>query len=52
MPRVAVSIAHRLSRAEAKRRIETLPEDECTDPAAYGSVGAELDTVATIVKGA
>lgn len=35
-----------------ERRIEALPQDECTDPAAYGSVSAELDTVATLVKGA
>jgi hypothetical protein len=38
--------------ARIERQIEALPEDECTDPAAYGSVAAGLDTVATLMKGA
>ncbi len=44
--------ALRAQLARIEKRIEALPEDECTDPAAYGSVSAELDTVATLVKGA
>jgi hypothetical protein len=38
--------------ARIEKRIEALPEDDCTDPAAYGSVAAELDSVAALVKGA
>jgi hypothetical protein len=38
--------------AQIERQIEALPDDVSTDPAAYGSVAAELDTVATFVKGA
>ena len=37
--------------AQILSKIEGLPEDECTDPAAYGFVGAELDNVTTLVKG-
>ena len=32
-------------------RIEALPDDERTDPAAYGAVQAELDTADSLVKG-
>ena len=34
-----------------EQQIEALPEDEGTDPAAYGSVAAVLDTVETLMKG-
>jgi hypothetical protein len=34
-----------------ERQIEALPEDERTDPAAYGCIGAELDHLATLAKG-
>jgi len=51
-PQLKGKAALRASLARIERRIEALPEDECTDPAAYGSVAAELDTVATLVKGA
>ncbi len=51
-PEVKGKAALRSYLARIERRIEALPEDECTDPAAYGAVGAELDTVAAIVKGA
>ena len=51
-PQLKGKAALRAYLARIERRIEALPEDECTDPAAYGSVGAQLDTVATIVKGA
>lgn len=51
-PQLKGKAALRANLARIERRIEALPEDECTDPAAYGSVGAELDTVATLVKGA
>lgn len=51
-PQLKGKAALRAYLARIERRIEALPEDECTDPAGYGSVGAELDTVATIVKGA
>jgi hypothetical protein len=51
-PKLNGKAALRAYLARIERRIEALPEDECTDPAAYGSVGAELDTVATLVKGA
>ncbi len=49
-PRGKAALRATLQRIE--RQIEALPEDECTDPAAYGSVGAELDTVETLAKGA
>jgi len=51
-PKLKGKAALRAQLARIERRIEALPEDECTDPAAYGSIGAELDTVATLVKGA
>lgn len=51
-PKLKGKAALQAQLARIERRIEALPEDECTDPAAYGSVGAELDTVATLVKGA
>ena len=38
--------------ARIQGRIAALPDDERTDPAAYGSVQAELDTVESLVKGA
>ena len=49
-PKGKAALRAQLVRIE--RRIEALPEDECTEPAAYGSVGAALDTFATLVKGA
>ncbi len=49
-PRGKAALRATLRRIE--RQIESLPEDECTDPAAYGSVGAQLDDIATLVKGA
>jgi len=51
-PKLKGKAALRVQLARIERRIEALPEDECTDPAEYGSVSAELDTVATLVKGA
>jgi hypothetical protein len=51
-PQLKGKAALRAYLARIEQPIEALPEDECTDPAAYGSVGAKLDTVATIVKGA
>jgi hypothetical protein len=51
-PQLRGKAALRAQLGRIERRIEALPEDECTDPAAYGSVGAELDSVATLVKGA
>ncbi len=51
-PKLKGKAALRAQLARIEKRIEALPEDECTDPAAYGSVSAELDTVATLVKGA
>lgn len=51
-PKLKGKAGLRAQLARIERRIEALPEDECTDPAAYGSVSAELDTVATLVKGA
>ena len=51
-PKLKGKAALRAQLARIQRRIEALPEDECTDPAAYGSASAELDTVATLVKGA
>ena len=51
-PKLKGKAALRAQLAQIERQIEALPEDECTDPAAYGSVSAELDTVATLVKGA
>ena len=51
-PKLKGKAALRAQLARIERRIEALPEDECTDPAAYGSVSAELDTVATLVNGA
>jgi hypothetical protein len=51
-PKLKGKAALRAYLARIERRIEALPENECTDPAAYGSVATELDTVATIVKGA
>ena len=50
-PKLKGKSALRWQLARIERLIEALPEDECTDPAAYGCVGAELDTVATLVKG-
>jgi len=50
-PKPKGKAALRAQLARIERAIEALPEDECTDPAAYGSVAAELDTVATLVKG-
>jgi hypothetical protein len=49
-PKGKAALRVQLDRIE--RLIEALPEDERTDPAAYGSVGAALDGVATLVKGA
>jgi|GEM_PF-3454351 len=49
-PRGKAALRATLKRIE--RQIEALPEVECTDPAGYGCVGAELDAVATSVKGA
>jgi hypothetical protein len=49
-PRGKAALRATLRRIE--RQIEALPEDECTDPAAYGSVGVELDTLETLTKGA
>jgi len=37
--------------ARIQGRIEALPDEERTDPAAYGSVQAELDDVDSLVKG-
>jgi hypothetical protein len=51
-PKLKGKAALRAQLTRIERLIEALPEDECTDPAAYGSVGAALDTVATLVKGA
>jgi hypothetical protein len=51
-PKLKGKTALRAQLARIEKRIEALPEDECTDPAAYGSVSAALDTVATLVKGA
>jgi len=51
-PQLKGKAALRAYLARIERRIEGLPEDECTNPAAYGSVAAELDTIASIVKGA
>jgi hypothetical protein len=48
-PQLKGKAALRAHLIRIERRIEALPEDECTDPAAYGSVGAELDTIATRV---
>ena len=50
-PKLKGKAALRARLAQVERRIEALPEDECTDPAAYGSVAVEIDTVATLVKG-
>ncbi len=50
-PRPKGKAALRVQLARIERLIEALPEDERTDPAAYGSVGAALDTVATLGKG-
>jgi hypothetical protein len=49
-PKPNAKAALRAQLARIDREIEALPEDECTDPAAYGSVSARLDTVATLVK--
>jgi hypothetical protein len=49
-PQGKAALRSQLARIE--QRIEALPEDECTDPAAYGCIGAALETVATLVKGA
>jgi hypothetical protein len=38
--------------ARIERQIEALPESELTNPAEYGSVGAALDAIEAIVKGA
>jgi hypothetical protein len=51
-PKLTGKAALRARLAQIGKRIEALPEDGCTDPAAYGSVSAELDSVATLVKGA
>ena len=51
-PKLKGKAALRAHLARIEKRIEALPEDECTDPAAYGSVSAELDTIATLLKGA
>jgi hypothetical protein len=51
-PKLKGKAALRAQLARIERRIEALPDDECTDPAAYGSVSAELDAVSTLVKGA
>jgi hypothetical protein len=51
-PQLKGKAALRAQLARIATRIEALPEDECTDPASYGSVAAELDTVATLVEGA
>jgi len=51
-PKLRGKAALRAQLGRIGMRIEALPEDECTDPAAYGSVGAEIDSVATLVKGA
>jgi len=51
-PKLKGKAALRAYLARIERRIEALPEDDYSDPAAQGSVAAELDIVATIVKGA
>ena len=50
-PKLKGKAALRAQLALIEKHIEALPDDECNDPAAYGSVSAELDTVATLVKG-
>jgi hypothetical protein len=51
-PKLKGKAALRAQLARIERLIDALPENECTDPAAYGCVAAELDAVATVVKGA
>ncbi len=51
-PKPTGKAALRVLLARISQRIEALPEDETTDPAAYGSIGAALDTVETLAKGA
>jgi len=51
-PQLKGKAALRAQLAQIERRIEALPEAECTDPAAYGSVSDRLDNVSTLVKGA
>jgi len=49
-PKLKGKAALRAQLARIEKRIEALPEDECTDPAAYGSVSAALDAVATLAE--
>jgi len=51
-PKLTGKAALRMQLAQVERAIDDLPEDESTDPAAYGSVGAKLATLATLAKGA
>ena len=51
-PKLKGKAALRAQLAQIEKQIDALPEHDCTDPAAYGSVAAALDTIATLVKGA
>ncbi len=50
-PKPSGKAALRAYLARIERRIEALPEEESKDPAAYGSVAAELDTASQLAKG-
>ena len=51
-PKPSGKAAMRALFASIQGRIEALPDDVTTNPAAYGSVQAELDTADSLMKGA